>query len=567
MLLLMLGVSYYRDWYGKGIEILTGPAGASSWRKADDIETAILNATPAPLLRYQVTQRETQGFDHIQRLLAKDTSGTKIGFGMEATNHDEGFGQATVLVPLDWDYLHILCRRQLIVDLEEYLEVKIDPETPLRLGRVLSWIEEAESRRKNKTGASNKSEGEARRTAAETPQVFGTVGRMYVGPQLSGTRRFAEWVLDHYGLDVDDCAATGIGDWNEACVQTKQGELDFLFFSGPLGAGTVDGLTSESVLLSIDDICDAVAKQNEMRVSPAEFPQNSYRASTTFSDGLARSEASNAPSEPADATEMTNESSGSESGEGESSNKDAAKALRFCPAGTKTISTRRVLLCSPQMSAFDAYQIAKAVKETLPATISESWRSAPPNSAADVRPSGELVLPIHPGALPLKRGEPLRTLFDPWTWPAWCQTLAATFLFAFLSGMIAPRQAKLASVAVGDGEKEGIATWDSHVDKLEEIVKHSREIDLVRNYDKWTHELEHYRQELEGFFKSQKMLEKDYEVRLAQLHYIKIDIDSPKPPRHHPKKPTGNAKSLPSARSSAGVAIKKPVKANPKKRT
>ena len=378
-------LTWYGSFFAKEIVLLVGPAGSTSWRQGDDFADAIKKASPAFGLKYRVRQELTNGYDEIQHRIANDTTGTIVGFGFEAINPELNIPQ--ILIPLDWEYLHVLCSRQFIIDTYSMSS----RQQPLRLTDVLPEIKP---------------------------------GRIYLGPHESGTRRIAETILSRCGRLADEYSVPGITDWEEAEVAIATGKIDLVFYSGPLGSKTIRIFAKSSVLLNLDDMAPALSNEAGSSIWVAQLEQN-----TSFVN-IHRSHH--------DAKTLLRHASLSTK-----EDDDPRDALKFCPEAIKTVSSRGLLICSPAMSAYDAFQIAKSVQENCRSIPSNLWNSRPIQKSTDQYPVSEISLPIHPGAKRLKQNQPYYDSIDPRGWPQWFQAALLTLLTALVGILLGKIKEKL----------------------------------------------------------------------------------------------------------------------------
>src|SRR5262249_35915731 len=126
------------------------------------------------------------------------------------------------LVPLDYDYLQILCRPELITG-------EAPQGSAYQLRNVLDKLRHA---------------------------------RVFAGPAGSETRELTESVFSRYGKGLEKLLNPAIQDWVQAQAALEAGDLDLVFYMGPFPSDTVQNFADgqSAVLLGIDDIQDALSR-------------------------------------------------------------------------------------------------------------------------------------------------------------------------------------------------------------------------------------------------------------------------------------------------------------------
>src|SRR5258708_7851138 len=101
----------YQAKFNEEIVILTAARGTSSWRSVDRIVEKLREVERVPGVKYTVRTETTNGAEEIGERVRGDRRGNVIGYYQ---NEKDPPSDMRVLVPLDYDYLQILCRPELI---------------------------------------------------------------------------------------------------------------------------------------------------------------------------------------------------------------------------------------------------------------------------------------------------------------------------------------------------------------------------------------------------------------------------------------------------------------------
>jgi hypothetical protein len=338
--------SWFRQWRTTEYVLLVGPGGSISADDARRIKSRVERASSI-WNTYRVRMEETEGFEEIRRLINADASGRMIGFA-----HD-GFGNAEnvrILLPLDKNYLHILCRRG-------FLESLVASTSP---GESSATIPLANGPGELGDRPSLPDKVTFADLAAE--RRFLEPGRFALGPLNSGTRQLAELVMQRYDLDPDKYQTNGIVNWHDMRAALNNAAVDVAFYGGRMDSEIMRNIAADrsSVLIGLDEDRDAII-QGHLHLLPEQFEKNSY------SNG------------------------------------------GFCPTALQTFASRRVLLCSSSMSDSTAYFLTKHARDAMRPIVPEiDWANPPPNSPRAVG----LTYQIHPGAERFRNNSPLGT--GPW---------------------------------------------------------------------------------------------------------------------------------------------------------
>jgi hypothetical protein len=229
-------------------------------------------------------------------------------------------------------------------------------------------------------------------------------GRVYLGPHRSETRRLATIVLGQCGQrNFERLSAHGIGDWYEVRAALNTGDIELAFLVGTLGHDVVNGIADDGNcrLVDLSEIAEALEKENrEFRA--AQIPSNAY----------------------------------------------AAAAYRrfhheFCPQKITTLTSRDVIICSRNMTRFDAFQVAAAADEALRDDFPNGlWKQTEDSGMT-------LTTERHPGSELHKPGGIVPTFWSISNWPTWLLTIISTMGLLMLTGFLKRATAKIPESASG----------------------------------------------------------------------------------------------------------------------
>ena len=382
IVVVVVGWNAYRHALTRNITILSGPFGGSGYYDARKMANQIEQSSRFFGESFRVEIQPTAGFEANRREIAADPGGKTIAFA-----HD-GFGDSEtvrVLLPLEYNYLHIICHESLIKAIggktpervagrpvtgrEIIGEFYIDsPQTPNRDRGELSEnsvildsrtstssdlvpLTETSPIARNLAG---KIRLELRRESEPSPVTFDQVlgllqkGRVYFGPQNSGTQQMAHLVARHFQLDISRLASYNFTSFEDMRVALLRGDIDVAFYCGPLNAEIMqsvarDGLTE---LVGLNPGDQKAILQGRPYLRDAMFTKNSY-----VHGG-------------------------------------------FCPEEMGTIASRRVIICSHLMGKRLAFFLASHSFDSLRDRFPElQWGGAQVQTT-----SGQLAYRIHPGA-------------------------------------------------------------------------------------------------------------------------------------------------------------------------
>lgn len=238
VVILQFSWSWYEEWRTVRLTLLVGPGGSTAFPPARRIADRLSQSPGILENKFEVELVSTSGYEENRRRIEADVTGRILGFA-----HD-GFGESEhvqILLPMEWNYCHIFCRKDLLP-----LNSRID--------------------RNKDFGPSF---GDVRQLLKP--------GRAYLGPRESGTRQVAELVLQQYGLSPDTLSTHGIDDWHEmrAAFQTEQ--IQIAFYQGTLDSPVMKAVAQDgkTILLGLNDSREALVQANA-HLAPLDFAANLY---------------------------------------------------------------------------------------------------------------------------------------------------------------------------------------------------------------------------------------------------------------------------------------------------
>jgi hypothetical protein len=400
----------YQAKFHEEIVILTAARGTSSWRSVDRVVEKLRDVDRVPGVKYSVRTEVTRGAEEISERVRGDRKGNVIGYYQ---NEKDPPPDMRYLVPLDYDYLQILCRPELVVAREA------PEESAYQFRDVLEKLKH---------------------------------GKVFAGPAGSETRQLTECLFSRYGVGLESLLNPAIEDWVQAESALDAGDIDLVFYIGPFPSDTVQSFANgkSAVLLGIDDVRDALARHEGDAFLPVRLPKNAYSA--------AEWTVSTSPSAPALPTavaafavlmksfwraamppvpEVAVQSPLSKGAEAAvppraATGKAHELKVQFCPRPLATVATRRLIVCSQAMRRADAERIAAAVQSALSS-------DSPQIGERDARPHGLSAFPeeyrlieAHPGALLSRDQTPPSEFWNPMSWsPGQFSAVAGIVLFLF----------------------------------------------------------------------------------------------------------------------------------------
>lgn len=414
---------YYSSYFVKQIVILVGPPGSSSARTGERLLSELRETQSQSGVHYQGTLQVTEGFEEIRRLVGQDSTGALIGFALDTRI---SAGNVSSLLPLEYDYLHVLCsQRWLKAHLPQH-----DRLLPVRLSTILDQIKQELS------------------TSTESSPNSQALGRMFLGPADGATRLIADLLLENHELQPAIMANPYIDNWVEARTALLTGDVDLVFYCGPRNARTIQDIAEDhsAVLVSLEGIEGALADTTTFALADAEFPPGTYLASGIVSQ-----------------TAIT-------SGD-----------FPFCPPKIKTVTARRLLVCSSAMSTEDAYTIAQAASERLSedGEFIGQWEVIPPGTGVG-KDRTKVELEAHPGAKLFSSRKPLEAWWQFRSWSMefrslfyWSLFLASSFFWKPISKSgdnVTVSKPSESSVTTVTGSQSDSKHRDSQYDPLKKAI-------------------------------------------------------------------------------------------------
>ena len=369
-------MSYVRSQFSEEIVILTAGRGTSSWRSADRVAQELRGKARVAGVNFLARVEETTGAAEIRQRLQNDRNGNLVAyFCDEHQSPDADNDKLRALLPLDYDYLHILCRVNVIAG-------------------VLN------------TKSASRHPADFSYDFAEVHHLLGH-GKSYAGPIGSESRNVYETLISEYlphATDPELYLNPAIRDWIEARAALNRGDIDFIFFMAPYKTDTIKSIAHDgtSVLVGISSQIEELTNGDTNAFQAARFPRQAYTA---------------APIKL--------------SANGHNDNPLIPAEVEFC-AGEKirTIASRRLLICSKAMKEQDAYTIAQAARSALQSDSVDigDEKATPLLSTLASQPRR---IAGHKGGLFETNKTPPSYFWNPTTW-SWSYIYGFSFLTPFV---------------------------------------------------------------------------------------------------------------------------------------
>lgn len=374
-------------WYSsehKQLVMFVGSRGSNSATIGPKIVGQIATTRNPNAVPYNIVLEPTLENISIRERMTIESNRVALGIiedGQRADGSLEEAGELRVLLPMEWDYLFVLCSRDLF----------------------------------KRAKAAN---GKDPDTLAEVLDEVGK-GKLFLGAETSTSHRLAKFALDKFDISMIEKTAKGIADWREMRTAFRNGELDLAFYSGPLGSKLIEEVAADktAVLLGLGKITEAIQYESGFQVYSARLPENLVIAKTRASKpDVAHEVSPTSLMERLIATLSLKKP-------------DPSASVAFSRPNLMTIASRRVLACPRSLSTADAYLLASAARAAL---IEEGYFI---NLQADDLPLGSdqktanpLRMPLHPGLEKLREGQTPVVGRDWTTWPGWFQAVVSILL-------------------------------------------------------------------------------------------------------------------------------------------
>ncbi len=380
-------------WTGSSSDLVVyvGQRDSSSARAGKSIAAELRRTASPSGVPYRVRLVNTNGFEDIRQSVENSVDGIAIGFLSEIENKqgdtEDKRGPLSALLPLDWDYLHVMCRVEFLRSIESRTG-----KVPQDLSEVLGYL-------------------------------GNTKHRVFFGPLGSNSAKLGEIILSQYNLNTADHSATTLADWAGMRQAFKESQIDLAFYCGPVGSKTIMTMAGDETvaLIGVGPIAEALALQQNMVVVPARLPENLARADVI-------------PPLAAGAIH------GTDTGEARS------LPIPFCSKELNTVSVRRFLVCSSSLPTADAYLIAQAAKKSLEGDYLIDLKQDRPPYVRNA-PTPPSHMPLHPGTERLRDQKPLIFWSDPQTWPSWFQLVLCGLALTMGIELLRQGQRKLDELA------------------------------------------------------------------------------------------------------------------------
>jgi NMT1-like family len=248
--------SQYRDWMTHDIALLSGPSGGAGVDDSIRIVRQVESESNSFSARYQVHVEPTEGFEAARKAINDDVSGKVIGFAHDGFNNTDNI---RLLLPLDKNFLHILCWRKFLT------EVAITTESQTSTGGV------------EPVSAGTAGGNSGKKVVFSQIAAKLRPGRVYSGGRTSGTRQMADLVAAHYGIELGKLQAPGIANWHDMRAAFNNGSIDLAFMNTRMDEQIIKDIAKDGncILVGLDGSHEAIA-QGRVYVFPEEFAANSY---------------------------------------------------------------------------------------------------------------------------------------------------------------------------------------------------------------------------------------------------------------------------------------------------
>ena len=469
--------------FSPAIVVYVGPRDSASARAGKSVVAELRHTLSPSGIPYRVRIENTTGFEDVRQNIENTIDGIAIGFLTEVENRqgdgDDKTGPLSALLPLDWDYLHVICRTGFLREIE-----RRTGKIPQNLAEVLSYLDKKH--------------------------------RVFLGTAGSNSAKLGEMILDQYGVSTSSHAASGIADWTGMRQAFQENMIDLAFYCGPVGSKTIMSIASDETvaLIGVGPIAEALALQQNMVVVPAQLPENLARAEVV----------------PKVAVGAING--------GEGSGEVSAQSISFCPKGLDTIKVRRFLVCSSSLSTADAYIIAQAAKRSLEGDYLIDFNLNRVPSVRDVQaPPSHIHL--HPGTELLRDHKSLVLWIKPSTWPSWLQITLFGLAFTLgiellrmgqrqldeLAGLSAPETIPMNTADTPNSPTvaQAYATFKHRIETCESELETQTYVESDAKLSEWTDRIRFIRNDIRADL---TLTDNQREKLLAGVLSLRVDLMS-----------------------------------------
>lgn len=239
--LITAAVVAFHTWHTMGqsqLVLFVGTPGSSTSRIGPVLAEEIRSRPNSNGVDFRIVTEPNLENIGLRDRMATESSRIPLGVVEDAmSSNGRDLIQLRALVPMEWDYLFVLCNRKLVE--------KAGANPALTLAEVIDGFKKAN-------------------------------GKMYLGPSQSNSNRMARKVLGKFDLAIDEYQAKGIADWDELRDALKKEDVQLAFFSGPMGDANIERIGGDGkvVMLSVGNIAEAIQQETGFQYYAARFPGN-----------------------------------------------------------------------------------------------------------------------------------------------------------------------------------------------------------------------------------------------------------------------------------------------------
>jgi hypothetical protein len=382
---------------GSELVLFVGSPGSSSAAAGPRLLDEIADTDNAQGVKFKIEMEQVPANSSILEQMSFESDRIPLGFVQDSSpspgDDSSGKGDLQALVPLEWQYLFVLCRTEFLNDIATW-EAGESTTADKLFAPVLPGL------RSLFGGIGRRPPEEYPHTLAEVIKYFvheGSKGQVFLGPKKSATNEMAKVALRQYCKPDVIQSVEGINDWEALKQAFREKKVDLAFYAGPIGNDYIKDLANDGhvVLLGLGDITSAIQYEGGFEFYHAVLPANLYRAKEHVHPH---------------------------------GNEDEEAPVAFCRKGLSTIAGRGVLACPRSVSTADAYVLAAAARAALEDNgFNINLNADDPPLQSDVKAT-RMRMPAHPGLELLRNGKSPNMLRDPTTWPAWLQSAASISL-------------------------------------------------------------------------------------------------------------------------------------------